>query len=787
MTGKLTGKVIGKATSRLEDVPLLTGTACFVDDLIYPGMLHAAFVRSAHAHATIRKVDTNSAKSKPGVIAVFTFADIRPFLRGDRLVVALPSKTFRQKLDRPVLAIDEVTYVGEPIAIVIAESRAQAEDALADVEIEYEPLDAVVDCALALNDDAPRAHRGAPDNIVAEFDLRFGDVESAFRSAPHVFSQTFHQTRGGSHSIECRGNLAIYDPVGDYLTVWSSTQTPHAAMRLLAEMLGREENSIRVVMPEVGGGFGPKLVFYSEELVIALASILLRRPVKWIEDRREHFIATTQERDQIWSLDIAVDTDGRILGIRGSMIHDHGAYTARGINVAFEAVQTLTMPYNVPACAIDAKIVATNKVPVTPVRGAGQPQGVFAMERMLDLVARELGVDRATLRRRNLVQSDQIPCAKPFRTRSGIPVVIDSGNLPECQGKALGAACWDGFEERKRADRSRGRHIGIGIANFVELTGRGPFEPATVRVTASGKVHVLSSAAHMGQGTKTMLAQIVAEQLGGDLSNIMVTTGDSASSTLGFGGFGSRQTVTAGSSAYVAACKVRKKALEIAGHLLETSADDLDVAGSDVHVKGAKELKVTLADCAKAAVGVAGAILPGGLPPGLEATESFLINEMAYSNGTAVATVEVDVETGMVVILDLVIAHDCGRVINPTLVEGQLVGGVVHGIGNSLFERMHFDAAGQPLTTNLAEYLLPTATEVPTIRVLHTESPSPLNPLGVKGVGESGVLPTAAAVIGAIEHALSEFQVRICSVPVAPADIVALLEQAKADRLDVGL
>jgi carbon-monoxide dehydrogenase large subunit len=769
----------GRSTPRLEDSDLLLGRARFVDDIARPRMLHAAFLRSPHAHAAIRGVDTVAARAQAGVHAVYTLADLRPFLRAERLVVALPSATFKQQADRPVLAADEVTYVGEPVAVVIADHRHLAEDALAAIAVDYEPLPAAVDCCAALAPGAPKVHRGAPHNLVAEFDLRFGKIDAAFDHAPHVFRETIWQERGGSHSIECRGCVAEHDLLEDRLTLWSSTQTPHAAMRLIAEMLGRDESSVRVIASDLGGGFGPKLVFYSEELVTALAALLLQRPVKWIEDRREHFISTTQERGQLWRLDVAVETDGRIRGVRGSMIHDHGAYTARGINVAFEAAQTMTMAYEVPACDLNVKLALTNKVPVTPVRGAGQPQGVFVMERLLDRVARELKLDRAELRRRNLIRAEQIPYAKPFKTRGNVPVVIDSGDYPGCQHAALSAIGWDDFAHRRQAARAQGRFLGIGLANFVELTGRGPFEPATVRINASGKVHVATSAVAMGQGTKTMLAQIVAEQLGGDMTNIVVTAGDSATSTTGFGGFGSRQAVTAGSSAHVAAVKVRAKALAVAGHLLEVSADDLEIVGGDIRLKGAPDLKVSLGQVAKAALGTAGAYLPGGLPPGMEASEQVVINEMAYSNGTATAIVEVDVETGHVAIQDFVLVHDCGRVINPAIVDGQMLGGIVHGIGNALLERMIFDDAGQPMTTTLAEYLLPTSTHVPRIRVIHRESPTPLNPLGVKGVGEGGVLPTPAAIIAAIEDALSEFNIHIDHAPISPADIVAKIAAAR--------
>ena len=771
-------RIVGQSITRLEDFDLLSGKGRFVDDIQLPGMLHGAFLRSPHPHAGIRSINTTTALAHRGVHAVYSFTDLCPYLSGDRLVVALPSATFKQQVDRPVLAIDEVTYVGEPVAVVIADNRYIAEDAVAMIEIEYEIFDSVSDCRAALHPGAAKVHRHAPHNLVAEFNLNFGDIEEAFARASHVFAESLLFQRGGSHSIECRGNVAVYDALQDQLTLWSSIQTPHAAMRLLAEMLSREENRTRVITPDIGGGFGPKLVFYSEDLVTALASILLKRPIKWVEDRREHFLSTTQERDQYWDIAIAVESDGRIRGVRGSMIHDHGAYTARGVNVAFEAAQAMPMAYDIRACDLHVRLALTNKVPVTPVRGAGQPQGVFAMERLLDRVGRELKMDRAEIRRRNLIGRDRIPYTKPFKTRGGVPVVIDTGDPLKSHEDALAASGWNDFAERKASARKAGRFLGIGMASFVEMTGRGPFEPATVRIGPSGKVHVMSSAAAMGQSTRTMLAQIVAEQLGGDIGNIIVSTGDSATSTLGFGGFGSRQTVTAGSSAHAAAVKVREKALSIAGHMLEVAPEDLEIDGAEIRVKGAAGLKVTLGQVSKASRGIAGNYLVGGLPPGMEATEQFVVNEMTYANGTAIAVVEVDPETGRVTILDFVMAHDCGRAINPMIVEGQILGGITHGIGNSLFERMVYDDRGTPMTTTLADYLLPISSDIPTLRLLHTESPTHLNPIGAKGVGETGAIPVAAAIAGAIEDALSEFNALIDRVPVSPADLVAKIAAA---------
>ena len=770
--------VFGRRVDRLEDPELLRGMGRFVDDIRLSGMLEAAFVRSPHGHAAIRAIEKKAALALPGVHAVLTREDLIPHLRNERLVVGLPSKSYKQDLNRPALAIGEVVYVGEPVAIVVAEDRYIAEDAAALVEVDYDPLPAVSDCRAALAAGAPVVHRGAPHNLLAEFRMGYGNADAAFAKAAHVFRESLWQHRGGSHSIECRGAVAFYDAIEDRLTLWSSTQMPHQAMRQLCDMLGRDENQVRVVTPDVGGGFGPKLVFYPEDVVTALAAMILGRPVKWIEDRREHFVASTQERDQYWEVEIAVDREARILGVRGSIIHDHGAYTARGVNLPHNSAETVPLQYEVPAYSMNVKVALTNKVPVTPVRGAGHPQGTFAMERLLDRVARELELDRAEVRRRNLIPASKMPYTTQLKARGGMAVVLDSGDYPKCQADALARAGWADFPARQQAARKAGHYLGIGMANFCKGTGRGPFESATVRIGPSGKVHVYSGAAAMGQSTKTMLAQIVAEQLGGDMENVTVTTGDTAAIPLGLGGSNSRQTVTAGSSAHLAAVKVREKALKIAGHVLEASEHDLEISGDQINVKGAPGMKVSLAEIARTVAGTAGYALPGGVAPGLEATEYAVIDDMAHANGTAVVEVEVDVETGAVELRKFVVVHDCGRIVHPTVVDGQIVGGTAHGIGNALFEWMGFDENAQPVTTTFADYLLVTATEMPHIEVAHHESPSPLNPLGVKGVGECGVIPVAAAIVSAVEDALSPFGVHIAQTPIFPAQIVAMIEQA---------
>lgn len=775
-------RVMGRDVPRLEDRPLIRGRGRFVDDITLPNMLHAAFVRSTHAHAAIGSIDADGARALPGVVAVLTLADLVPYLRETRLKVAMPSPGYRQQLDRPVLADREVVHVGEPLAIVLADSRYLAEDAAAIIDVDYDPLPVVADCVAALEPGAPIAHQGAPSNLVAEVTMAFGEVDRAFDQAPYRFRERLWVHRGGSHSMECRGLVAVPNPLEDQLTVWSSTQMPHAARRLLCDIMGLHENQIRVVTPDIGGGFGPKLVFYPEDVAVSVAARMTGRPVKWIEDRREHFVATTQERDQYWDVQLATDRDGRIQAVRGLLIHDHGAWTARGVNVPQGAMAAMPLAYVVPAYRIDLKVSATNKVPVAPVRGAGQPQGVFAMERLLDAAAKELGLDRAEIRRRNLVPADLMPYATPLKTRGGIAVTLDSGDYPRCQQMALDGADWTGFAARQAAARAEGCYIGIGVANYVECTGRGPYEHVAVRVEGSGRIFVATGAAAMGQSTQTMLAQIVAEQLGGDLGNIEVITGDTAAAPLGLGGSNSRQAVLAGSSAHVAAKRVRDRVLEIAGQLLEVAPADLDIEGDRIRVKGVAEISTNLAQVARAAAGQAGFPLPEGGGPGLFAREEVVIDAMTYANGSAVAEVEVDIGTGSVKIRNLVFAHDCGRALHPRIVDGQLMGGIAHGIGNALFEYMGYDENAQPVTTNLAEYLLVTATEMPPVKILHMESPTPLNPLGIKGVGEAGVIPIGAAVASAVEDALAPWGIKINRLPLSPVDVLVLLNDAEARR-----
>jgi carbon-monoxide dehydrogenase large subunit len=772
-------RYVGHSVRRIEDRPLLTGAGRFLADLRFADMLEAAFVRSPHAHAAIRGIDTSAARKHPGVHAVLTLADLMPLLTSERLPLQFRTAQLPPDVTPLVLAKDEVSFVGEAVAVVIAPSRYIAEDAAALVAVDYEPLPAVADCRRALALGAPPAPLARPSNLLVEFRQSYGDVEAAFARAPHRAGISLKQHRGGAPSIEGRGALAVYDVNEDRLTLWSSTQLAHEVRAFLMTLLRLDENQLRVVAPDVGGGFGAKFVMYPEEVTLAAACLLLRRPIKWVEDRREHFLAAVQERDQYWDLEVAFDDEGRLLGVRGAMIHDEGAYTPQGINLPYNASTALPGPYILPAYQLDVRIAETNKVATMPVRGAGYPEGAFAMERLLDRIADELSLDRAEVRLRNLVPPEKMPYISPLKTRSGSPVALDSGDFLGCQHMALAAIDHAGFAERQRHARADGRYLGLGVGNGVKGTGRGPFESGTVRIGRSGRISVYTGAMPMGQGIRTALAQICAEQFGVEPDTITVAAGDTAVIPYGQGGFASRQTITAGSAVHMAALAVREKALKVAAHLLEVSPTDLELRDGRVEIAGAPGSGLSLREVAEAVSGVPGYAMPGKFDPGLESMQSFLPTALTYGGGCHAVEVEVDIETCGVRILRHVVVNDSGRVINPTIVEGQLHGGAVHAIGNALFEWMGYDDNAQPITTTFADYVMPSATEVPTIEVTLAQFPSPLNPLGVKGVGESGCVPAAGAIISAVENALAPFKVRISEYPMTPARLFDLLQASK--------
>ncbi len=769
--------LIGSRITRLEDEPLLRGQGRFLDDIAMPGVWHVAFVRSPHPHALIRGIDKTAALALPGVHAVLTLDDIAKVMTRRRMVRHSNSGIPLDKAWMFALADGEVCYVGEPVALVAADSRYVAEDAAALVAVEYDVQPHVADVRKAAQS-AP-IRRELSTNNVTTYKVGFGDTDLAFKNAAHVLRQELWQHRGAAHSIETRGVLAEFRGSDGGITVHASTQKAHDLQQTLTSLMDFDE-SMRVVAPDIGGGFGAKLCVYSEDVAVVAATKLLKRSLKWTEDRREYFTNAVHERDQYWTLEIAVDANAKVLGIQGKLLHDMGAYAIQDPNIPYNSASTMSGPYMIPALNIEVTIAMSNKTPVSSVRGAGYPQAAFAMERLLDLVARELKLDRAEVRRRNLIPTEKMPYLKPIKARSGVTIQYDSGDYPACQAEALKASGWDEFPARQAEARKRGCYLGIGLAHGVKGTGRGPFESGLVRISRTGRVTIFTGASAMGQGLGTALAQIAASQLGIGVENIQVVAGDTSGVSLGLGGFASRQTVTAGSSVMLAAKAVADKAKKVASHMLEAAEHDLELADGEVRVVGAPQLAVKLSEIARILQGAPGYGFPPGVDPGLEANVMHRTDALSYANACHVAEVEVDIETGGVKILRYVALQDSGVLINPMMVEGQVQGGVAHGIGNALYEWMGYDDAGQPVTTTLADYLLPSATEVPMLTTLYKETPSPLNPLGVKGVGEAGTIPAAAALISAVEDALSPFGVRIGHFPLTPMKVVEMIRGGAA-------
>ena len=769
-------RFFGAAVNRLEDPALLTGNGRFLDDLEVPGVLHAAFVRSPHAHARINAINAAPAREMSGVGAVYTLGDLDPERRV--LPVVGPAGNLQQFKTSPPLAGDSVHYVGQPVAIVVAESRHLAEDAAFLVDIDYEVLPASVDFRAALAPDAGKAHGDLDGNLIARLRSQFGDAEAVFATAAHVVKETLHTHRGGCHSMECRGVLAQHDTRGRRLEVWSATQMPHSLRRALAQHLRLPHASVRVVAPDVGGGFGPKAVIYPEEYAVPLAAIKLGRPVKWVEDRREHFVATTQQRDQRWELEAAVDANGRMLAVRGRGVFDNGAFVPYGLIVPMTTLGSFPGPYALAAIDLTLDCVYTNLVASTPVRGAGRPEACFLLERLADSVARHLGLGRGEVRRRSFVTSAQMPYATGQKGRDGkTPLAYDSGDYQGCLDKAMALVA--DFPQRQAVARAAGRYLGLGLSSYIEDTGVGPYEGATVRIEVDGRVVIAAGASTQGQGTRTVMAQIAADAFGVRPEDVVVDLQDTDLFPLGMGAVGSRITATGGAAVHKAAVALREVVLKSAADMLDAGNKFLEIVDGAVHVVGEPEKSVTLAQVAMRHAGTFGTPMPAGVSPDLTATAYSDNKGLAYANGTNVCEVEVDPDTGEVRVLRYVVVHDCGRMINPKLVDGQIQGGVVHGIGNALFERMSVDSSGNPISVNYGEYLLPAAVEMPRIEIHHMETPSPTNPIGVKGAGEGGTIPAAACVIAGIEDALLPLGVRINEHPVSPARLRELIRAAQ--------
>jgi aerobic carbon-monoxide dehydrogenase large subunit len=776
---------MGARLPRNEDARLLTGRAQFVDDVRLHGMLHVAFRRSEYAHARLSAVDVSAARAREGVVAVYTAADLGGYWKPGPLLVSpppIPGLVFHPVTPVP-LARDKVCYVGEPIAMVVATSRYVAEDAVDDITVDMEPLGVVADLERALEADAPVIHDVLGSNLAAHAVQRKGDYGGAREHAALVISRRFHYDRGASASIETRGVVAAWDANAEQLTVWDTTQAPIPIRNGLAAMLGLLESQVRVIAPFIGGGFGPKIMmFYPEEVLLPWAAIRLGQPLKWIEDRFESFTGTTQERGQVHDAELAVDSEGRILGVRDSFLHDTGAFDSYGLTIPINSQCTLLGQYRVPAYESEFRVAFTNKTLVTPVRGAGRQHGVFVMERLLDLAARKLGIDRVEIRRRNYLRPDEFPHDHGILFQDSAPLWYDSGDYLPALNLAARLVDYDRFvREVQPRLRAEGRSVGMGIVSYVEGTGIGPYEGARVTVEPSGKVRLATGVGTQGQGHFTSFAQIVAEVLGVAVGDVHVVTGDTAAFPWGTGTFASRGAVVAGNACNAAALAVRAKAIALAADLLKVDPACLELAGGKVVVAGDPDRGIGLGELARRANPLRGAVRPG-TEPGLEATAYFGPDRGSTASGVHAMEVEVDRETAMVTITKYVVVHDCGRVINPLIVEGQIQGGVAHGIGNAFYEQLKYDESGQLLNASFMDYLLPTASEVPPITIAHAETPSPLNPLGVKGVGEAGCIPTGAAFAQAVEDAVGDARLEILEIPLSPNRLYELLEDMRGTR-----
>jgi len=722
-------------------------------------------VRSVHPHARFR-VDVTAARTIAGVVSVVTADD----LDAREIPTVIPHPELRD-CRQPLLARGKVRYVGEAIVAVVAESRYAAEDGAAAVNVEYEPLDAVRDAEHAVEAGAPLLHESLDDNLAATFAVEAGDVDAAFATAEVTTRGRYYVHRHTGMPLETRGVVARFDPGTGRLTLWSSTQWPHTLRDVLRDVLGIAEHDVRVIAPDVGGGFGVKQEIYPEELLLALLAMRLRVPLKWIETRREHVLNTAHAREQWHEVELAAKRDGTILGMRANVLADLGAY-ARSLGVLCPSITAASLPgpYRFRNYACDVRVALTSKTPAGAYRGAGQPEAVFATERAVDDLARELGLDPVEVRRKNLIRRDEFP----WNTGTGsaqVPIEYDSGDYARALDTALSLIGYDTRRKEQIEERARGngRVLGIGVASYVLLTGLGPHEGAVLRIDGSGKALLITGASPHGQGTATALAQIVADELGLRPEDVGVRHGDTALIPYGVGTYASRNAVVAGSAALIVARSVRAKALKVAAHLLEVSERDLELADGEVRVAGAPDEHRTLAELAAACA--PGADLPDGISPGLEATHYFPAPRATFASGAHAAVVEIERETGRLTILDYAVASDAGPLINPRIVEGQLHGGVAQGIGGALYEELAYDEHGQPRAQTLMDYTMPSAAQIPAVRIAHLDTPSPLNPLGVKGVGEAGTVAPCAAIVAAVEDALRPLGARFTATPIRAEDL----------------
>lgn len=781
----MTTGYVGRAVARKEDDRLLRGQGRYTADMKFSGGVEAAIVRSPFAHARITSIDAQEAGKLDGVIAIFTARDLegkvhpfsRPFYAKVHPAVledtGLELKPYRADL----LASQTVFRVGEPVALVIARDRYVAEDAAELIEVDYDPLDALVDPEKALAADAPIIHKDFGDNVHARFRSARGDVDGALASAPHVLRSRYHTHRNVAVPMETRGILAEFDEGRQELNVWAANQRPHLLRTYLSEMLELPEESVRVVCPDMGGSFGGGI--YNEEILVSFAARELGRPVRWIEDRQENLLNARHSRDQIHDVEVGYDDTGRILVFKDRFLVDTGAYNPFTITLSFNTAAHIRGQFKIDTFDIEAINVVTNKLQTTPLRGAGRPEAAFVIDRVVETLAWEVGRDPAEVRRINLVPGDEMPYDMGMLYRDGQPMVYDSGNYPEQLDQILEAAGYDALREWQAREKAGGRNIGIGLSAYVEGSGYGPHEGASVKIDATGKVIVHSGSNPHGQAHETTLSQVAADALGVDVDSVSVRAGDTSLIQHGGGTFASRSAVTAGSAVFMATTKLRKKVDEIAAAMLEVSPEDIEVEDGKWFPSGAPDRAVGLSDIASAATPGAGVALPDGLEPGLEALSYFVPPTVTFSSGTHLVVSEVDEETGFVDILNYFVVDECGRMINPMVVDGQIMGAVAHGVGNAFLEEMIYNEDGQPVTGTFMDYLLPTSSEAPSVRIAHQEYLSPLNPLGVKGVGEGGTVSAPPAIANSIVDAMLPLRIELNETPMTPERVRRAIVDAR--------
>lgn len=782
----MTTRYFGQRIKRNEDPRLLTGQALFVDDVNLPGMLHVAFVRSPYGHARIKRIDVSRAVERPGVVAAYTAADLGDYWRVGPLLVSPPPVkdiVFNQRT-QPILAKDKVRHVGEGVVAIVAESRYIAEDAVNEVVVDYEPLPVNIDVRKTLEPGAALLHEDLDQNLAAHVIQHKGDWEKAKAAADVVITREFWYDRGTAAAMENRGVVAQWDGRFQKMTIWDTTQAPVVIRNGMAGMLGLSESQVRVIAPFIGGGFGPKIMmFYPEEMLIPWLAMKLDRPVKWIEDRAENFYTTTQERGQWHESAMALTKDGKILGVKDVFWHDSGAYDPYGLTVPINTQCTLLGMYDVPNYYTEFKAVFTNKPIVTPYRGAGRQHGVFVMERLLDAAAAELGLDKTAIRGRNFLTPDQFPHNHKIIYQDFTELTYDSGDYAPILAKAKEMIGYDEFYKTLKPQAEKeGKLLGLGLVCYVEGTGIGPYEGARVQVQANGRVSVATGVGTQGQGHFTSFAQVVADQVGTPPDEIDVITGDTDQFHWGVGTFASRGAVVAGNAINAAAKRVRQRILDLASEEFKVPPEELEIGNGRVCVIGDPEKTMLLGDLANKANPLRGAVKPG-TEPGLEATDYFGPPMGATAAGAHAMIVEIDPDTMMVDIQRYVVVHDCGKVINPLILDGQVHGGVAQGIGNAFYEELVFDESGTILNASFMDYLLPTALDVPRVEVGHHETPSPLNELGVKGAGEAGAIPAAPLFVQAVEDALATGGIRleITEIPLSPKRLWELVEGKKAE------